>query len=177
MASDQVSEANSPASDYLVFTDGSGHQDGYGGWAALAIETATGRKMFRMGGQSGTSVERMELTALIEGLLMCAELGRLSLAVEAHQVYFRKTVLWRSDRESLVKTITGEYRRSTEPDLWKRLDVVMARFAISAEHVSRENDFPEFGPVDLHASTARIMMKSYTLSADLPAPCLPFDKS
>ena len=171
-----MSNPTAPEFDFLIFTDGSGHPDGYGGWAATAIETATNRRMFRMGGQSGTSVERMELTALIEGLLMCAELGRLSLQSDPGRMYPRRTALWRSDRESLVKTIAGEYRRSTEPDLWKRLDVVLARFAVTAEHVSRENDFPEFGPVDLHASSARIMMKSYTLSAEMPAPCLPYDK-
>lgn len=171
-----MSNPTVPDFDFSVFTDGSGHPDGYGGWAATAIENATGRKMFRMGGQSGTSVERMELTAMIEGLLMCAELGRLSLQPDPGRMYPRRTVLWRSDRESLVKTMSGEYRRSTEPDLWKRLDVVLARFAVTAEHVGRENDFPEFGPVDLHASSARIIMKSYTLSAEMPAPCLPYDQ-
>ena len=61
---------------FKINTDGAGHPDGFGGWAAVItqlpgdeFEPVVFSKPEKLqGGQSGTSVDRMELTALLEAL-------------------------------------------------------------------------------------------------------------
>ena len=93
-----------------IYTDGSClGNPGPGGWGALLVEGTTSREMG--GGDPRTTNNRMEITAAIEGL---KETPRNS-AVTIH-----------SDSEYLVKTMTRNWKRRKNVDLWVELDSLVA---------------------------------------------------
>lgn len=153
--------------NYFLFTDGSGYKDGYGGWACLVRSPDNMYQMFRMGSIIGATVDRMELTAILEGLQIVFE-----LTAEERGGYLgkdcRPIVALFSDRENLVLSIQGVYDRSNAPDLWARFAFYEKYLGVDAKHVLRENDYPEFEKVDLHASTGRIIAKTYGEHIEVP---------
>lgn len=155
--------------DFLVWTDGSGYKDGFGGWAAYVHTPDKTHELFRMGAVVGTSVDRAELTGIIEGLQMVADLMTIiphKLAM-GQRVWKPKVKMY-SDRENLVLSIQKVNARSNSPDLWRRFEFYEGFMALDANHVLRETDFPEFVFVDLHASSARIIAKQYAEASGLP---------
>lgn len=152
--------------DLLLFTDGSGHRDGFGGWCAVARTPDKRFGYTQFGCASGTSVDRMEMTAFLEGLTMLSTAikGLPTLTPNPNRIR-GPIVFWYSDRESLVLSVRGKYARSNSPDLWARFEYYEKQFDIYPFHVSRETDFAEFRDADLHASSLRIVIKHYTESS------------
>lgn len=148
-------------SDFLLYTDGSGYQDGFSGFCATFISQITGHpdKGTRMGSMSGSTVDRAEMTALLEGLQAIADFVE---TVPKFRIGGRKvTIDWYTDREALAKSVDGTYGRHSSPDLWARYAHYEKMFDISPHWVERETDFPEFKACDLHASTNRVIIKHY----------------
>jgi len=93
-----------------IFTDGScSGNPGPGGWAAIVVQD--GRQVELKGSVEGTTSNRMELTAAINGLAHIPE----GSAVSIH-----------SDSEYLVNTMTRNWKRRANLDLWHRLDELTA---------------------------------------------------
>jgi len=156
----QIQTAAPPATahNFLLYTDGSGHQDKYGGSASLVIENATGERFTTSAANYGTTVSRAEFEGLLSGLQSILEYnGKLQ---------DRPTVAWYSDRESLVLAVHGFYRRKAEPDLWARFQYYETLFSITPLFVPRSTD-PLHDVVDRMASEGRIMMKEYIESVRL----------
>lgn len=147
--------------DFTLYTDGSGYVDGYCGYCAIMVCMLPQMESSNvvMGSMSGSSVDRAEMMALqegLEGILRIEEsLPRFRLAGRRIQV------MWFSDRESLVKSVKGEYGRNSSKDLWARFAHYETKFEIDAHWVERETDYPEFQACDLHASTQRVILKNY----------------
>jgi ribonuclease HI len=155
--------------DFLAYSDGSGYQDGFGGWAVYVCTPTKSATMFRMGAIIGTTVDRAELTAILEGLQMVMELAAsLPRTIPLGQHLWKPKVKLYSDRENLVLSIQGVNERSNSLDLWKRFEFFETHMVIDANFVERETDHEEFTFVDLHASTARIMAKNYWEACGLP---------
>lgn len=105
----------------IIHTDGAcSGNPGPGGWAYILRHPATGKEREASGGEARTTNNRMEMTAVIEGL---AALGRPS-TVELH-----------SDSEYVIKGLrewlkgwkargwrTAAKQPVKNDDLWKRLD-------------------------------------------------------
>lgn len=160
--------------DFLVWTDGSGHVSGFGGWACRVDTQDRFHKMFRMGAVIGTSVDRMEMTAILEALQLVMEMRHLAARDESDPVQLRPLkVKMFCDRENLVLSIQRVYDRSNCQDLWERFAYYEQRLEIDIEHVLRETDFPEFEMVDLHASTGFQMAKNYQAATDLLSHIVP----
>ena len=154
--------------DYHLFTDGSGHVDGYGGWACLLEDTDRRPLAFRMGCVIGSTVDRMEMTAILEGLQLVTE-HRGPLASPHSKVRIRRAVVvLTSDRENLVKSIMGEYGRENSPDLWARFSCYEQQLTIRAQHVGRNARIAQMDMVDLHASSGRIIAVNYHTGLELP---------
>jgi len=147
--------------DFLLYTDGSGYQDGFSGFCSTfvsQIQNQPGRGT-RMGSMSGSTVDRAEMTALLEGLQAIWEFLE---TIPKYNLPGRKpTIHWYTDRESLALSVSGEYKRSSSMDLWKRFAWYEEQFDITPQWVERETDFPEFKACDLHASTNRVIIKNY----------------
>ena len=153
---------------YILFTDGSGYKDGYGGWACR-VKSPDDKSCdyFRMGAIIGCTVDRMELTAILEGLQIVLEITMEARGgLRGHDVL--PFVKLYSDRENLILSIKGIYDRSNAPDLWARFAFYEKYLQIEPEHVLRENEHIEFEGVDLHASTGRIIAKNYGTAVHVP---------
>jgi ribonuclease HI len=153
--------------DFFLFTDGSGHQDGYGGWASLIISPKWNVAEARMAACKGTTVERAEFEALLLGLQSILE--KLKLENAAGYARLERTpmrVFWLSDRESLVLSVKKNpdgstvYRRKASPDLWARFAWYEKYFDVTPRHAKRESN-PHHNLVDRLASDARVLVKDY----------------
>lgn len=113
---------------------------------------------------NGVSTDRAEFLGLLFGLHGLFEEmewnSSLKLrALENHPAL----VVWFSDRESLVKSVAGEYRRRTQPDLWKQLEWYEQYLDLRPVHVHRDT-VPWQNAADMLASESRVLIKDYALS-------------
>lgn len=109
----------------LLFTDGSAwNKDQSGGWAWVAID-AFDSEAEGSGGTSGTTNNRMEMVAWIEGLSAL------------HQALGPCEVLIISDSEYVgLGAMNRKRNRKCNRDLWKRLDAAVDLHAyVKFEHV------------------------------------------
>ena len=83
---------------------------GPGGWAAILVEDGSKRSV--QGGQEKTTNNRMEMLAVIKGL-------------EAVPASSKVTVF--SDSQYVVNTMTRNWKRKANQDLWPRLDAEVAK--------------------------------------------------
>ena len=113
-------------STYDIYTDGScSGNPGPGGWAAIVMDGDSRRRL--SGGEPGTTNNRMEVTAAIEGLAAVSP----GSAVTVH-----------SDSEYLVNTMIKGWKRNVNNDLWKQLDGLVAERSVSWEWVRGHNGHP-----------------------------------
>ncbi|MDY6911464.1 MAG: cyclic pyranopterin monophosphate synthase MoaC [Chloroflexota bacterium] len=93
-----------------IYTDGAcSGNPGPGGWAAIVIRD--GNRTELKGSSGNTTSNRMELTAAIEGLTSVSE---------------NAEVVIHSDSQYLVKTMTFNWKRRANLDLWQKLDALTA---------------------------------------------------
>ena len=94
-----------------IYTDGAcSGNPGPGGWAAIILENGSKRALH--GRQNRTTNNRMELLAVIKGL-------------EAMPPSSEVTVF--SDSQYVVNTITRNWKRHVNNDLWARLDAEVSK--------------------------------------------------
>jgi ribonuclease HI len=93
---------------YVIYADGAClGNPGTGGWGAVIVEPADKQQELSGGPFEGTTNNRMEITAAIEGLR----------ATEPDA-----SVILRTDSEYVVKTMTLGWKRRANLDLWEELD-------------------------------------------------------
>lgn len=158
--------------DVILVTDGSGHVDGLGGYAAMAYTPDKAIKIFRMAALSGTTVDRAEFMGALEGLNMCLEIWNAMpqrLSSDPSQSEARMKVLWISDRESMILSAKNVQERSNAPDLWARYAWYEGVMDITPTfEKDPEKTRPEFAVVDMQASTGREVMKLIIWEQNLP---------
>lgn len=92
----------------IAWTDGSCDPNpGPGGWG-YRIEDANGETYDECGGLTGTTNNRMELTAIIEAVRACE---------------LQSTVVVRTDSQLCVLCAVGRLKRKANTDLWTELEV------------------------------------------------------
>lgn len=124
---------------HYVYADGSClGNPGPGGWAAVIVKPdATSRTIY--GGDPSSTNNRMELTAAIEGLRVVPAGAR---------------VIVRSDSQYLVKTMTLNWKRNMNADLWKKLDHEVGQRRVRFEWVEGHAGDPLNEAADRQARTA-----------------------
>ena len=109
-----------------IYTDGSCKGNpGRGGWAAIIIQD--GQRKDLSGGEPKTTNNRMELLAAIRGL----EAAPRGAAVTVS-----------SDSQYLVNTMTRNWKRQANRDLWARLDGLVAERQVRWEWVRGHDGHP-----------------------------------
>ena len=94
-----------------IYTDGSALDNpGPGGWAAIVIDGSDVTQL--VGGEPRTTNNRMEITAAIKGL---------------ESVPAGESVKLHSDSQYVVNTMTRNWKRRANTDLWAMLDAEVAR--------------------------------------------------
>lgn len=156
------------SSNYLLFTDGSGWTDPYGGCASLAIGMRPENFLkYTMKAAFGTDVERMEFEGLLDGL------QSIIVASKRADDYIRRMrprVAWITDRESLALSVwrpagprqPSFYGRKASPDLWARFAYYEELFEI-VPLCEERNTHASHALVDELASELRVLMKEWVI--------------
>lgn len=139
--------------DYTLYTDGSGHSDGLGAYAAIGYHRASTESVLRYGANYGMTVRRNELTALLEGLhaVISHHVRRMQELLDFNKTNpmlsmrgsRRISVAWITDRSDIACTLL--YRENGEPlmrkggdiDLWARLTALYPAVCLTPMHRSR----------------------------------------
>ncbi len=102
-----------------IYTDGSALDNpGPGGWAAILIDGSVTSQL--SGGERRTTNNRMEITATIKGLEAVPE-------GESVRIF--------SDSQYVVNTMTRNWKRRANTDLWDKLDAEVARHDVKWQWV------------------------------------------
>ncbi|MBI4282652.1 MAG: cyclic pyranopterin monophosphate synthase MoaC [Chloroflexi bacterium] len=110
-----------------IYTDGACQGNpGPGGWAAVIVQD--GRRTEHSGRVEGTTNNRMELQAAIEGLSRTPE----GAGVVLH-----------SDSQYLIYSMTRNWKRRVNTDLWRKLDGLVASRKVRWEWAEENADNPE----------------------------------
>lgn len=128
-----------------LFTDGAcSGNPGPGGWAFILRHLPTGNEMERSGGEPDTTNNRMELTAVVEGLQALKRPCRVELFTDS--VYVGKGIAewmpkwkmngWKRKEKGQAKPVKNE-------DLWRRLDELLQRHQVKYTRVAGHSGHPE----------------------------------
>ena len=102
-----------------IYTDGSCMVNpGPGGWAAIVLENGTRRTV--QGRDKQTTNNRMEMLAVVKGLESVPESAEVTVF---------------SDSQYVVNTMTRNWKRNANRDLWARLDTETAKRTVKWEWV------------------------------------------
>jgi cyclic pyranopterin phosphate synthase len=110
-----------------IYTDGAcSGNPGPGGWAAIVIHD--GHRLELKGREEGTTNNRMELTAAIEGLSQTS----IGSGVTVH-----------TDSQYLINTMTKNWKRNVNHDLWEKLDALVSERDVKWTWVKGHAGHPE----------------------------------
>jgi ribonuclease HI len=139
-----------------LFTDGgcSGNP-GPGGWAFILRHVSTGKEKEGSGGEQLTTNNRMELQAVIEGLLTLKRPCIVDLYTDSEYVrngletWMKgwKAKGWKRMEKNKLVPVKNE-------DLWKELDQLVARHQVAFHRVAGHSGHPENDRCDVLAVAA-----------------------
>lgn len=144
---------------FWVYTDGSAETLGNcsGSWAAMII-TPDGKRQYSTGAAIWTTVNRMELTALLSALDFIKRIALRGVALgEAVQVF--------SDSTYVVNGATGKNKRGENRDLWAQFDEAMRGLEVSIEWVERNKE-PEQAMADAMCDHVRALLKDFLVKME-----------
>ncbi len=140
------------ASAFDIYTDGScSGNPGPGGWGAIVMQGDDTQRL--SGGQAATTNNRMEITAAIKGL----EGTPPGADVTIH-----------SDSEYLVKTMTKNWKRNVNKDLWESLERLASARSVRFEWVRGHAGHPQNEAADRLAVQAMKSVADGTPSRTQP---------
>ncbi len=137
--------ADAPRSFVQLFTDGAcSGNPGPGGWAFVLRHSASDKEMEKSGGEPDTTNNRMELTAVVQGLEQLKRPCRVELLTDS--VYVGKGLSewmpkwkangWKRREGKTLKPVKNE-------DLWRRLDELVSTHKVKYTRVAGHSGHPE----------------------------------
>ncbi len=128
---------------YDIYTDGScSGNPGPGGWGAIVIDGVNTTHL--SGGERSTTNNRMEMLAVIEGLASLPAGSQVTI---------------HSDSQYVINSMTKNWKRNANLDLWTRLDGLASERAVEWEWVRGHNGHPLNEAVDRLAVAAMTELK------------------
>jgi ribonuclease HI len=135
-----LSEAHSGAADVQLFTDGAcSGNPGPGGWGAILRSGDHETEL--SGGDAATTNNRMEMTAVIEGLKKLKRSVSVAIYTDSRYVMDGATKWLRGWKTKGWKT--ADKKPVKNEDLWRALDAEMARHRIRWHWVRGHSGHPE----------------------------------
>ena len=142
--------------DIHLYTDGgcSGNP-GPGGWAFLLRHPASGKELEQSGAEQQTTNNRMELTAVVEGLATLKRASKVELFTDS--VYVGKGLSewmpkWKAN--GWRRKEKGRWAEVKNEDLWRKLDELAATHEITYTRVAGHSGHEENDRVDKLAVAA-----------------------
>jgi len=136
--------------DVHLYTDGgcSGNP-GPGGWAFLMRHPASGKELESSGGVRETTNNRMELTAVVEGLAVLKRPSEVELFTDS--VYVGKGMSewmpkWKAN--GWRRKEKGKWAEVKNVDLWQKLDALLADHTVKYTRVAGHSGHKENDRVD-----------------------------
>jgi ribonuclease HI len=137
--------ADSSLSEVVLFTDGAcSGNPGPGGWAFILRHPASEKEIERSGGEAETTNNRMELTAVVEGLSALKRPSHVTLVTDS--VYVGKGLSewmpkWKAN--GWRRREGGRWKEIKNEDLWRRLDGLVAEHQLRFQHVAGHSGHAE----------------------------------
>ncbi|MBI1900227.1 MAG: ribonuclease HI [Planctomycetia bacterium] len=129
----------------VLYTDGAcSGNPGPGGWAFLLKHPASAKVLERSGAEPQTTNNRMELTAVIEGLATLQMPSEVTLVTDSE--YVGKGVSeWMANwkRNGWKRRERGKLMPVKNEDLWRRLDELLQVHRVRFEHIYGHSGHPE----------------------------------
>ncbi|ADB17166.1 Ribonuclease H [Pirellula staleyi DSM 6068] len=133
------------AIEVLLFTDGAcSGNPGPGGWAYILRHVASGKEKECSGGELETTNNRMELTAVVEGLRALTRTTAVEVLTDSE--YVRKGMSeWMAGwkRNGWQRKENGKLKPVKNVDLWKQLDELVAKHQLKLTRVAGHSGHPE----------------------------------
>ncbi|MCB9837769.1 MAG: ribonuclease HI [Phycisphaeraceae bacterium] len=137
-----------------LFTDGAcSGNPGPGGWAYILRHHASGAEREDSGGDPATTNNRMELTAVIEGLTALKQPSRVDVYSDSQYV-LNGLNEW-LDQWKRRDWKTAAKKPVKNEDLWRRLDELRAVHELRYHWIRGHNEHPENERCDAMAVAAR----------------------
>jgi ribonuclease HI len=109
-----------------IYTDGACKGNpGPGGWGAVILEGDTKKTL--LGGERDTTNNRMEMMAVIEGLKELPEEEQVTIY---------------SDSQYVINTMTKNWKRNKNQDLWAKMDAEVKSRRVKWQWVRGHNGHP-----------------------------------
>jgi ribonuclease HI len=126
----------------MLFTDGAcSGNPGPGGWAYILRHPASGKEVHKAGGEPDTTNNRMELTAVIEGLRAIKKPSHVEIYSDSQYV-LKGLEEWMADwKKRGWKTAAKKPVKNQE--LWKTLDDLKQLHELSFHWIKGHNEHPE----------------------------------
>ncbi len=147
---------NPPTDLVQMFTDGAcSGNPGPGGWAFILSHPASGRTLDGSGAEPATTNNRMELTAVIQGLQALKVSSDVEVVTDSQ--YVSKGLAewmpkWKA--QGWRRKEAGKFKPVMNVDLWQQLDVLVARHRVRLTHVYGHKGHPENEACDRMAVAA-----------------------
>lgn len=133
-------------SDFIIYTDGAcSGNPGPGGWAFVAVESSgTGTKIESSGSELNTTNNRMELTAVINGISFIKAIAYSSMLILTDSKYVVDAV----NQGWLNSWVSKNWKKSDgksvlNQDLWSKLLELMSVYNVSFQWVKGHAGIPE----------------------------------
>ncbi len=136
---------NEQAAQVYLFTDGAcSGNPGPGGWAFILRHLKTNQELESSGGETVTTNNRMELTAVVKGLEQLKRPCRVELFTDS--VYVGKGMTeWMPNwkRNGWKRKEKGSLKPVKNVELWQQLDTQLARHHVKYTRVAGHSGHPE----------------------------------
>jgi ribonuclease HI len=135
------------APEVQLFTDGAcSGNPGPGGWAFILRHPASGKETEQSGGEPETTNNRMELMAVIRGLEALKRPTRVELFTDSE--YVRQGLSawmpkWKANGWSRKSSPYAKGGQIKNLELWKQLDLLIARHHLKFTRVAGHSGHPE----------------------------------
>ena len=131
--------------EVILFTDGAcSGNPGPGGWGFILRHHKSGKEIERSGGEANTTNNRMEMTAVIEGLKALTRPTSVELVSDSKYVLQGIEEWMPAWKQRGWKRKEGKQLKPVKNvELWQELDVLIARHRVRFTHVRGHAGHPE----------------------------------
>lgn len=120
-----------------LFADGAcSGNPGPGGWAFVLRHRVSGKELERSGGERETTNNRMELTAVIQGLSALTRTARVEIVTDSIYVgkgFSEWMPKWKAN--GWKRREGGRLKEVKNEDLWRQLDELLAKHQVRFTHI------------------------------------------